>query len=152
MLRDRGLDVTCIEPDASNQSILQQLGFQVRSTITDCADASLDYVYTLNVLEHVPDDELLLQQVFSRLAKGGVLFIFVPAFPVLWSTLDDYVEQQRRYRRKGMIKMLERSGFAVEKAQYADSLAFSQRCFSDVRSARRSPRVAFLCTTASCFR
>ena len=124
MLRHRGVPVTCIEPDAGNQIVLQQLGFGVEPSISDCELRSLDYVYTLNVLEHVPDDESLLQSVFSRLREGGRLFIFVPAFPVLWSRLDDYVEHQRRYRRKPMIEMLERCGFVVEKARYADSLGF----------------------------
>ncbi len=124
MLRHRGVPVTCIEPDAGNQIVLQQLGFGVEPSISDCELRSLDYVYTLNVLEHVPDDESLLQTVFSRLREGGRLFIFVPAFPVLWSRLDDYVEHQRRYRRKPMIEMLERCGFVVEKARYADSLGF----------------------------
>ncbi len=124
MLRDRGVQVTCLEPDAENQISLKQLGFAVQPTISECDAESLDYVYTLNVLEHVPEDETLLQSVFTRLRHGGRLFIFVPAFPVLWSRLDDYVEHQRRYRRELMIKMLERCGFIVEHARYADSLGF----------------------------
>ena len=85
---------------------------------------SLDYVYTLNVLEHVPDDEALVRDVFSRLRRGGTFFIFVPAFPILWSRLDDYVEHQRRYRRSPMVAMLRRVGFVLECSRYADSLGF----------------------------
>jgi SAM-dependent methyltransferase len=124
MLRARGHESVCIEPDGENQAALEQLGFTVVSTSAECAPESSDYVYTLNVLEHVPDDAGLAGDVFTRLRKGGRLFIFVPAFPSLWSKLDDYVEHQRRYRRSSMVKMLQQAGFVVERARYADSLGF----------------------------
>jgi SAM-dependent methyltransferase len=124
MLRVRGWQIECVEPDPENQVILRQSGFPVQATIEEHEPVSIDYVYTLNVLEHVPDDEALVRAVFSRLRKGGRFFIFVPAFPVLWSRLDDRVEHQRRYRRAAMVAMLGRSGFLLERACYADCLGF----------------------------
>lgn len=129
MLRARGWEIECVEPDAENQVILRQNGFPVRAIMDELEPESIDYVYTLNVLEHVPDDEALVRAVFSRLRKGGRLFIFVPAFPVLWSRLDDYVEHQRRYRRSAMVAMLRRSGFVLERARYADCLGFFAALF-----------------------
>lgn len=129
MLRERGLEIACVEPDPENQVILRQSGFSVQATLDAHEPESLDYVYTLNVLEHVPDDEALVRAVFSRLRKGGRLFIFVPAFPVLWSRLDDYVEHQRRYRRSPMGAMLRRAGFVLERARYADCLGFFAALF-----------------------
>lgn len=129
MLRERGLEIACVEPDPENQVILRQSGFSVQATLDEHEPESLDYVYTLNVLEHVPDDETLVRAIFSRLRKGGRLFIFVPAFPVLWSRLDDYVEHQRRYRRSPMVVMLCRAGFVLERARYADCLGFFAALF-----------------------
>ena len=129
MLRERGLEIACVEPDPENQVILKQSGFSVQATLNEHEPESLDYVYTLNVLEHVPDDEALVRAIFSRLRKGGRLFIFVPAFPVLWSRLDDYVEHQRRYRRSPMVAMLRRAGFVLERARYADCLGFFAALF-----------------------
>lgn len=129
MLRERGLEIACVEPDPENQVILRQSGFSVQATLDEHEPESLDYVYTLNVLEHVPDDETLVRAIFSRLRKGGRLFIFVPAFPVLWSRLDDYVEHQRRYRRSPMVAMLRRAGFVLERARYADCLGFFAALF-----------------------
>ena len=141
MLRARSLDVVCIEPDGDNQATLEELGFDVLSTSDECAQDSLDYVYTLNVLEHVPDDAGLARDVFARLRKGGRLFVFVPAFPILWSKLDDHVEHQRRYRRSSAIKMLQRAGFVVERARYADSLGFfAAFLFGRSSSAEITPR------------
>jgi hypothetical protein len=53
----------------------------------------------------------------------------VPAFPVLWSRLDDHVEHQRRYRRSPMVAMLRRAGFVLERARYADCLGFFAALF-----------------------
>lgn len=124
MLRARGLAIDCVEPDPENQAILRELGFPVQTTIDEQEAESIDYVYTLNVLEHVPEDEKLVRAVFSRLRPGGRLFIFVPAFPLLWTSLDDHVEHQRRYRRASLVAMLRRAGFVVVRSRYADCLGF----------------------------
>lgn len=124
MLRARGLEIECVEPDAENQVSLRQSGFSLHAALDEYEPESIDYVYTLNVLEHVPEDGALVRSVFSRLRKGGRLFIFVPAFPILWSRLDDYVEHQRRYRRAPMVAMLRRAGFLLERSRYADCLGF----------------------------
>jgi SAM-dependent methyltransferase len=129
MLRARGLEIDCVEPDPENQASLRARGFSVHATMDDEKAETIDYVYTLNVLEHVPQDEELVRAVFSRLRSGGRLFIFVPAFQILWSRLDDHVEHQRRYRRAPMVAMLRRAGFAVERARYADCLGFFAALF-----------------------
>lgn len=124
MLRARGLAIHCVEADPENQAILREHGFPVQSTINEQKPESIDYVYTLNVLEHVPEDEELVRAVFLRLLRGGRLFVFVPAFPILWSHLDDHVEHQRRYRRGPLEGMLRRAGFVVIRCHYADCLGF----------------------------
>ena len=124
MLRARGLAIDCVEPDPENQAILRELGFRVQTSVYEQEAESIDYVYTLNVLEHVPEDEELVRAVFSRLRRTGRLFVFVPAFPLLWSRLDDHVEHQRRYRRGPLVGMLRRAGFVVVRSRYADCLGF----------------------------
>jgi SAM-dependent methyltransferase len=124
MLRARGLEVECVERDPENQVSLRESGFSVHATLDEYEPESIDYIYTLNVLEHVAEDEALVRTLFSRLRQGGRLFIFVPAFPILWSRLDDYVEHQRRYRRAPMVAMLRRAGFMLERSRYADCLGF----------------------------
>jgi SAM-dependent methyltransferase len=143
-LRARGLEVSCIEPDPENQAVLRQLGFPVQAATEEHEPESLDYVYTLNVLEHVPDDGALVRAVFSRLRKGGRLFVFVPAFPVLWSRLDDHVEHQRRYRRAPLVAMLRQAGFILERARYADSLGFFAALLARRAEAEISPRSIWL--------
>jgi SAM-dependent methyltransferase len=140
-LHGRGLEISCVEPDPENQVVLREKGFRVTAGLDEHEPESFDYVYTLNVLEHVPDDEALVRAVFSRLRSGGRFFVFVPAFPILWSRLDDHVEHQRRYRRAPMVAMLSRAGFVVERARYADCLGFfAALVFGRTASVEISPR------------
>lgn len=140
-LRERGWEVTCVEPDPENQVMLRDKRFLVQGGMEERDPESCDFVYTLNVLEHVPDDEGLIRIVFSRLRNGSRFFIFVPAFPILWSPLDDHVEHQRRYRRAPMVAMLRRAGFIVERARYADCLGFfAALLFGRSAEAKITPR------------
>lgn len=139
-LRGCGLEINCVEPDPENQVVLREKGFGVTAGLEEHAPESCDYVYTLNVLEHVPDDDGLVRAAFSRLGSGGRFFVFVPAFPILWSRLDDHVEHQRRYRRAPMVAMLRRTGFVVERACYADCLGFFAALASRSTGTAISPR------------
>lgn len=141
MLRARGLKIDCVEPDPENQAILRERGFPVQTSINAHEAESIDYIYTLNVLEHIREDEELIRAVFSRLRRGGRLFIFVPAFPLLWSRLDDHVEHRRRYRRAPLVAMLRRAGFVVIRSRYADCLGFfAALLFGRSAKAEISPR------------
>lgn len=144
LLRARGVDATCVEPDPSNERQLRRLGFAVYRSLTELEPGSIDYIYTLNVLEHVRDDETLAAAAFSRLRHGGRFFVFVPAFPILWSPLDDHVEHERRYRRGPLVQKLQRVGFAIEQARYADSLGFFAALAARASAAQMTRRnVAF---------
>jgi SAM-dependent methyltransferase len=124
LVRQRGLNVECVEPDARNAELLRTSGFNVYEGLEQLPGSSVDYIFTLNVLEHVPDDRQLITRAHQCLRPGGKLFIFVPAFPILWSSLDDHVEHVRRYRRKPLVTMLQETGWLVESACYADSIGF----------------------------
>lgn len=56
-----------------------------------------DLVMLLDVLEHVPDDYLLLSQVLADMQPGAHLLITVPADETLWSEHDVSFGHFRRY-------------------------------------------------------
>ena len=57
-------------------------------------------VYLLtDVLEHVPDDFLLLSTLLSRCQKGAHVLLTVPANDALWSSHDEVLAHYRRYNR-----------------------------------------------------
>jgi SAM-dependent methyltransferase len=114
----------CLEPDAALAGRLAAQGFAVVHGLDEVEEASLDYVYTLNVLEHIADDAAALAGIRARLRPGGRLLIYVPAFAVLFSAMDRQVGHLRRYRRKALAALVEGAGFAVERAEYVDCLGF----------------------------
>jgi SAM-dependent methyltransferase len=122
-LREEGCRVLCIEPDFSQREGLIKAGFEAFPHIDALPDESLPFVFSLNVFEHIEDDQRAIEQIYQKLAPEGVLLLYVPAFHCLWSTLDDKICHYRRYTKK-TLRMLVRPRFAIEKLQYADSLGF----------------------------
>ena len=122
--RAAGMNVACIEPDHSLRLRLDQLGFETYKTLDHVSSESVDYIYTLNVLEHIDDDAEILVQLYERLRPGGKLMVYVPAFPCLYSSMDKLVGHRRRYTRSGLVTLVRETGFHVDRAEYVDSLGF----------------------------
>jgi SAM-dependent methyltransferase len=74
---------------------------------------TFDTVLMINVLEHVPDPRVALQNVFQALAPGGRAIILVPQHPWLHNTLDVALEHRERYTASGLKLSLEEAGFSV---------------------------------------
>jgi SAM-dependent methyltransferase len=123
-LREKGLDVICIEADGQLSQKLVERGFEVYKALSEISDESIDYIYSLNVLEHIADDVGAIQKMYSILKPGGKIFLYVPAFEILCSSMDKKVGHYRRYRKKTLSAMLTRAGFEVSKAYYVDSIGF----------------------------
>lgn len=116
--------LTCVEPDTGLRQRLAARGHIAVADIAALPDASQDYVYSLNVLEHIEDDAAALRALHRVLKPGGRLFIYTPAFQLLYSAMDRKVGHHRRYTRGQLRRLLEQAGFSVETARYADSLGF----------------------------
>ena len=82
------------------------------------------YIYTSNVLEHIEDDVKALEDLHDALSTSGIIGIYVPAFPMLFSGMDVKVGHVRRYRRKELISKVTGAGFTVEQCHYADFIGF----------------------------
>jgi SAM-dependent methyltransferase len=119
-----GHAVCCVENDAVLIERLHSLGLPVRSDLAQFDDASVDYLYSLNVLEHIADDAKVVDLWFRKLRPGGRVLVYVPAFDLLFSSMDRKVGHQRRYRLRGLSAILRASGFSIHTARYADSLGF----------------------------
>jgi SAM-dependent methyltransferase len=74
---------------------------------------SFDAIIALNVLEHIRDDILAIQQVHRMLKPGGVAVIEVPAGPNLYDPFDRHVGHHRRYGMSELINRLEAAGFEI---------------------------------------
>lgn len=123
-LAAHGLNITALEPDQLLQQRLRARGLRVVGSTEELPDASFDYIYTLNVLEHIEDDVGALRSLHTKLTPNGKLLIYVPAFPVLYTSMDAKVGHVRRYKRNTLRACVSAAGFRVERVSYADSLGF----------------------------
>ena len=76
---------------------------------------AFDTVLMVNVLEHVPDQQVALENAHSALEAGGRVVILVPQHPGLYGSLDIALEHRERYTTQKLRAALERSGFRVER-------------------------------------
>jgi len=124
LLRRTGIDVVCVEPDAYLSDALAREGFPVFRDLDQVPDSSFEFIFTLNVLEHIEDDRATLCGLGAKLKKHGRLLVYVPAFEYLWTSLDDKVNHYRRYRLADLEKLARSAGLSVRESRYADSLGF----------------------------
>ncbi|WP_431930640.1 class I SAM-dependent methyltransferase [Nonomuraea jabiensis] len=76
---------------------------------------SLDLVTAFDVLEHVREDHLVVEEIARVLAPGGHALIAVPCDMALWSAHDDAVGHVRRYARESLTVVVERAGLKVDR-------------------------------------
>lgn len=119
-----GFDVTALEPDGRLRARIADAGVRAVAGPAEIPDGSLAFVYTLNVLEHIEDDAAALRQLRAKLAAEGRLLIYVPAFPVLYTSMDAKVGHVRRYTRSTLMSAVRTAGFAIDRVAYVDSLGF----------------------------
>ncbi len=112
-----------VELDPILANIMKERGYVTYSGIEDTAGV-FDLIFSSNVLEHIPDDEEVLRQLRRKIAPGGTLAIYVPAFKMLWSSMDDHVGHYRRYNKADLASKLKSSGFIITEMRYCDSAGF----------------------------
>ena len=78
-----------------------------------------DAILSINVLEHIRDDEAELRD-FHRLLreKKGALNLFVPARQEIYAPLDHDFGHHRRYSKPELKRKLEQAGFEILRMRY----------------------------------
>ena len=73
----------------------------------------LDAIGAFDMLEHIKEDKVVLQQIFKALKPGGIAFITVPQHRWLWSVVDDYACHVRRYNANELHEKVYAAGFNI---------------------------------------
>lgn len=76
-------------------------------------EGQFDTVLMINVLEHVPDQQTALKNLWSALEPGGRALILAPQHPKLYGTLDEALERSERYTAANLERSLTEAGFRV---------------------------------------
>jgi SAM-dependent methyltransferase len=117
VLLENGWDSIALEFSEDGAAIARDRGLPVLradALSLPFSDTSLDLVVAYDVLEHIEDDDRVVQEFRRVLREGGTALIAVPADPRLWSAHDVAVGHVRRYTRDTLVPLLDRNGLAVE--------------------------------------
>jgi 2-polyprenyl-3-methyl-5-hydroxy-6-metoxy-1,4-benzoquinol methylase len=125
-LINKGYNCVLIEalPQAIDIAKARGIDHAVQSTIQDFNGTSLPTVLLLDVLEHIDNDESMLQQLFNQINSKGYLIITVPAFNHLTTDVDKDIGHFRRYTLKNLNDLLQKQGFVVKQKTYFFSLLY----------------------------
>jgi len=101
------------------------LGIEVMDLIDPAFDSKFDRhfgkfdtVFALNVIEHISDDVLALNNCYKLLASGGQVVILVPSYMRLYNPFDRELGHYRRYTKSTLSRVFSKTGFRVIHQQY----------------------------------
>jgi len=113
-------NVFAVEPD---RSMHEHIKCPVVTSL-DEYDRNFNVIYSINVLEHIKDHGGIIRKFRDALYPGGKVKIFVPAFPLLYSSMDRLVGHYRRYSRGELTSLLINEGFDIVDIRYFDFAGF----------------------------
>jgi SAM-dependent methyltransferase len=97
----------------------------------------VDVVGAFDVLEHIEEDEKVLQEIHGALRADGLLVLSVPQHRWLWSPADDQAFHVRRYTAKELRTKLQAAGFDVVRSTSFVSLLLPMMILSRWKMRRR---------------
>lgn len=81
-------------------------------------NSEFDVVCMFDVLEHIEEDCLALENVYKMLKNDGQIVLSVPAHQWLWNRSDVIAGHKRRYTKKSLNHALNSAGFDVVVSKY----------------------------------
>lgn len=81
-----------------------------------------DVVGAFDVVEHIKEDEAVMEQAYKALKPGGHLLLTVPQHAWLWSPSDDYARHERRYSKAELHEKVRTAGFRLQRSSSFVSL------------------------------
>ncbi len=82
-------------------------------------------LYALNVIEHIENDVLALQNCMKLLKPGGRIVILVPAYQWLYNKFDENLYHFRRYTRGSLSKAFHLAGIPVTKRFHFNTIGIA---------------------------
>lgn len=114
-------------PDGLRQSYVRNQDIMhVRCDFTDApfVTESVDFVYSLNVLEHIEEDTKAISECYRILKQGGACLFVVPRGENLYDYFDEMLFHKRRYAKGELRSKCESAGFQIE-----DNFHFAWLCY-----------------------
>jgi 2-polyprenyl-3-methyl-5-hydroxy-6-metoxy-1,4-benzoquinol methylase len=124
VLSERGYGVTGADQSDEALRFCRQRGLSRLIDLKTEAvpQGGFDLVVMGDVLEHLPEEQPLLESLDGALRPGGKLLVTVPAYDWLWSGEDIVSEHKRRYTLPTLEAALAKGGFVPLKSTYFNTL------------------------------
>lgn len=130
---DAELDLTVSDLRPQYIDILQQRFPDVSALQIDLVDpdfstkyasylGQFDSVFALNVIEHIEDDRLALENVHKLLKPNGHCIILVPAFQALYNKIDRSLHHFRRYTLGQLLDRFDMNQYQLLHKQYFNTM------------------------------
>jgi len=97
-------------------------------------------IIMMDVLEHLENDKLFMEEVLEKLGTDGKIFITVPAFQFLFSAHDTFLKHYRRYNRKQLLNVLKSCNLKIERCHYFYSSLFFVRLLSKLKPENKTQK------------
>ncbi len=98
-----------------------------------------DTIFLLNVLEHISDDKMAINNCTFLLKPGGKLIVLTPAYPFLFSTLDKALGHYRRYRSKQLKGIFESNELVLQKNFHFNTIGIIAWLYAKIRRLKTIP-------------
>ena len=121
-LLDAGIEVVLVEPGPTGALNAKKRGLpNVICATTHTAkfkSGTIPAIGVFDVIEHIEDDIGFLNHLWDLLVPGGMLYLTVPAYQLLWSQEDVEGGHFRRYTLNNLKKKIMHSGFDISYSSY----------------------------------
>ena len=121
-LLNAGLEVVLVEPGPAGAMNAKKRGVpHVICATTHTAKfkpGTIPAIGVFDVVEHIEDDIGFLNHLWELLIPGGMLYLTVPAYQLLWSQEDVEGGHFRRYTLSNLKKKILHSGFDISYSSY----------------------------------
>ncbi len=87
-------------------------------------DKKFDLITLFDVLEHIEQDEMVLDNLKKLLKEEGRVILTVPAYKFLWSEHDTLAHHMRRYTKKELVTKAKAAGFDIKFVSYFNFFLF----------------------------
>tara|TARA_B100000902_G_C27269517_1_gene895517 strand:- start:849 stop:1535 length:687 start_codon:yes stop_codon:yes gene_type:complete len=122
-LQDKNYDVQGYEINQLAIDESKSRGIEVFSNLLAIKE-KYETITSLNVLEHIEDDEAVINEIKSLLTKNGTLVVYLPASKIAWSQMDEDVNHYRRYSKKELQQKLIKANFEIEQTRFVDFIGW----------------------------
>ena len=107
-------DLPVLAVDTAYASTATHDGCLLLPGVAAVPPASIEFMFVMDMLEHVSDDAAFVRALARIAVPGGRAVFTVPAHPHLFSAHDEFLGHRRRYTRARLRAVLDAAGFRID--------------------------------------